>query len=54
MIKWALTIGIIYLIYRYVMAIPRLKRGDEQPPLQDKSASRRKEDEDYVDYEEVD
>ncbi len=54
MIKWLLTIGIIYLIYRQVMAAPGLNRGEQQPPLKNNSSVGTKDEGEYIDYEEVD
>lgn len=53
LLKWALVIGLGYFIYKKFIAIPPQDNNNSNLKNADKSKITQ-EDEDYIDYEEVD
>jgi hypothetical protein len=55
--KYLITLGLIYLAYRFFFARPAITEGfaRREPPRQEPPPQKRKREEgEYIDYEEVD
>ena len=54
-LKWAIVILLGYFVYKRFIALPPGKHDDQRPNIRDKSESKRNsDDDDYIDFEEVD
>ncbi len=54
MFKFLITAAIIYFIYRYITKSQKpLQRPPDEEPLPDREPEKRRADDDYIDYEEL-
>lgn len=54
MIKWLITIAIVYFVYKYYIKPMALQQGEEDQRTQIRNPESEDDEGEYIDYEEVD